>query len=71
MSPLVRGKQLSLVFRPRNEVKLTPYARSIEEVLGPRLAGPGFHLVTLHDCICPEVLFRRQGLWLGTSWDWK
>jgi hypothetical protein len=47
------------------------YSKALENRLLPHLQQRGFTQITLRDCMRPEVLYRRENLWLGTSWDWR
>jgi hypothetical protein len=47
------------------------YAKIIRRVLEPKLLELGFKKVELRGCISYEALFRKEDLWLGTSWDWR
>ena len=40
-------------------------------VVGSKLSVLGFQEVFLKDCIHPEVLFNRNRIWFGASWDYR
>jgi len=48
-------------------VERSQYAETVEAKLGPLLGDLGFRILTLKDCMRPEVLYRRQDLWFGTT----
>lgn len=52
-------------------MKKSKYQQIIDRVLKPRLLELGFEQIELKDCMKPEVLYRNENLWFGTSWDWR
>jgi len=52
-------------------MKKSEYQQTIDRILKPRLKELGFEEMVLKDCIRPEVLYRKDNLWFGTSWDWR
>lgn len=52
-------------------MKKSDYHKIIDEVLKPSLIELDFEEVNLKDCMRPEVLYRKNNLWFGTSWDWR
>lgn len=50
-------------------MKKSEYHKIIDRELKPKLIALGFQEVKLKDCMCPEVLYRKNNLWFGTSWD--
>jgi hypothetical protein len=51
------------------ERKQTPFQADAESILKPWLASVGFEQFRLEGCISYAVLFRRERLWFGASWD--
>jgi hypothetical protein len=47
------------------------FSSSFDLILQPVLSGLGFDRVLLKDCMRPEYLYRKDGLWLGVSWDYR
>lgn len=47
----------------------SPYQQIIDRILRAKLIELGFEEVTLKNCISYEVLFRKDDIWFGTSWD--
>ena len=45
------------------------FATQLRETLGPTLSRCGFTAVRLKSCMQPEVLYRRERLWFGASYD--
>ncbi len=53
------------------KMKKSEYHKIIDKYLKPTLIEHGFEKVTLKNCIKEEVLYRKNKLWFGTSWDWR
>ena len=51
--------------------KRSDFQRLMAEVAGPKLDALGFQEVLLKDCMHPEVLFSRDRIWFGASWDYR
>lgn len=47
------------------------YPKLVDRLLRPNLLKLGFEQIRLKDCISYERLFRREGIWFGTSWDYR
>lgn len=47
------------------------YHKTIDKYLKPTLIELGFNEIMLKDCMKEEVLYRKNRLWFGTSWDWR
>jgi len=47
----------------------SPYQKIIDRILRVKLEELGFEEVMLKNCISYEVLFRKDDIWFGTSWD--
>lgn len=45
------------------------YQKIIDRILRVKLEELGFEEVKLKNCIKHEVLFRKDDIWFGTSWD--
>lgn len=45
------------------------YQKIIDRILRVKLEELGFEEVRLKNCIKYEVLFRKDDIWFGTSWD--
>ncbi len=45
------------------------YQKIVEKFLRPTLIENGFHEIRLINLIKPEILYRKNDLWFGTSWD--
>ena len=41
------------------------------EIVAPKLKDLGFKEVLLKECMHPEILFNRDRIWLGASWDYR
>ena len=52
-------------------MKKSEYHKTIDKYLKPTLNEFGFEEVRLKDCMKEEVLYRKNRLWFGTSWDWR
>lgn len=52
-------------------MKKSEYQQTIDRILKPKLLELGFKEVELKDCMRPEILYRKNNLWFGTSWDWR
>ena len=52
-------------------MKKSEYRKLVDRILLPKLLDVGFREVSLSGCIGYEALFRKQDLWLGTSWDYR
>ena len=47
------------------------YQKIVEKILRPTLIDNGFHEIRLINLMKPDVLYRKNDLWFGTSWDWR
>jgi hypothetical protein len=54
-----------------HQIEKSEYRKLVDRILLPKLLDIGFKEVSLSGCIDHEALFRRQDLWLGTSWDYR
>ena len=52
-------------------MKKSEFQKEIQNTLTPKLEALGFEEVSLKDCIHPEVLFNKDRLWFGASWDYR
>ncbi|MEE9342119.1 MAG: hypothetical protein V3V12_00635 [Gammaproteobacteria bacterium] len=52
-------------------MKKSEYHKTIDKYLKPILIELGFEEVELKGCMKEEVLYRKNRLWFGTSWDWR
>lgn len=43
----------------------------MRKIVAPKLRSLGFSEVTLKDCIGYEILFNKDRLWFGASWDYR
>jgi hypothetical protein len=50
-------------------MKKTEYQKLVDATLKPTLIKHGFVEVKLTGCMRPEVLYQKNNLWFGTSWD--
>ncbi len=41
------------------------------QIVAPKLKDLGFQEVLLKECMHPEILFNRDRIWLGASWDYR
>ena len=47
------------------------YQKIVEKILRPTLIDNGFHEIRLTHLNETDVLYRKNDLWFGTSWDWR
>lgn len=47
------------------------FQKTVEKLLKPTLIENGFREIRLINLMKPEVLYRKNDLWFGTSWDWR
>jgi hypothetical protein len=51
--------------------KRSDFQRLMAEIAGSKLDALGFQEVLLKDCMHPEILFNRDRIWFGASWDYR
>jgi|TARA_R110002060_G_scaffold78085_1_gene90583 hypothetical protein len=47
------------------------YVQIFDDIFKPTLIGLGFKKVVLNGCMAYEVLYRKDDLWIGSSWDFR
>ena len=51
--------------------KRSEFQELIAGIVVPKLSALGFQEVLLKHCMHPEVLFNRDRIWFGASWDYR
>ncbi len=52
-------------------MKKSEYQKIIKKNLQPKLKQLGFKEIKLKDCMRPEVLYNKERIWFGSSWDYR
>ena len=52
-------------------MKKSEFQKEIDTILRPKLEALGFQEVSLKGCMHPEVLFSKDRIWFGASWDYR